>query len=90
MTQIRAEEGEETSPRGEVAETFPIRREEVAKVGKVKAMEVGLGFVWLDARWQAKQREGWGGVEDEKGDENGCFQFTGRETRPFYQPNNEA
>lgn len=89
MTQIRAEEGEETSPRGEVAETFPIRREEVAKVGKVN--DGGrAGFCLAGHALAGKTAGGVGGVEDEKGDENGCFQFTGRETRPFYQPNNEA
>lgn len=45
MTQIRAEEGEETSQRGEVAETFPIsEREEVVKVRKVKVIAGQTGF----------------------------------------------
>lgn len=48
------------------------------------------GFCLAGHALAGKTAGGVGGVEDEKGDENGCFQFTGSETRPFYQPNNEA
>lgn len=88
VTQIRAEEGKETSQRGEVAETFPNPGERGRGEGREGQSHRGWGRVLFGWRRAAKQNHR--GVEHEEGGENGCFQFTGKETRPFYQPNNEA
>lgn len=88
MTQIQAEEGEETSQRREVAETFPIPgREEVCE-GREGQSHSGSGWVLLAG--VALPGKTTGRVENKEGGENGCFQFTGKGTQPFYQTNNEA
>lgn len=86
MTQIRAEEGEESSQRGEVAETFPISKRGGGE-GREGQSRRGSGRVLAGDALPGKTTRG---VEDEEGGKNGCFQFTGKETRPCYQPNDEA
>lgn len=48
------------------------------------------GSSWVLFGWRYTPRQNHWGVENEEGNENGCFQFTEKTTRPFYQPNNEA
>lgn len=59
----------------------------MAKVGKVKVIEGRAGFCLAGDGLPGETTRG---AEDEEGGKSGCFQFRGKETRPFYQPSNKA